>query len=376
MAFITLDQQKLAHNYAYLDQLFSGKNISWAVVSKMLCGSQSFLEALLSLGMKQVCDSRISHLKLIKEIRPDVETVYIKPPAIQTIPHVVSYADISCNTEFETIRRLSAEAVRQEKIHRIIIMIELGELREGVLRDDLIDFYERVFELPGIEVVGIGANLTCMYGVLPNHDKLIQLSLYKQLIEARFNRKIPFVSGGASVTIPLIFEGTLPAGINHFRIGETLYLGTDVYHQGVLPGMKSDVFRLYAQIIELTEKPMTPMGEMGANLTGESLTFETQDTMTSSYRAILDVGLLDVDEAHVFPINKELKIVGASSDMIVLDLGENPENLKVGDLIPFEMDYMGILRLMNSPYVEKKLAHELKDDHHLETCKIANLGIS
>lgn len=375
MAFITLDQEKLAHNYQYLDALFAKHQIEWAVVSKMLCGSRSFLEALLSLGMKQVCDSRISHLKLIKEIRPDVETIYIKPPALQTIPHVVAYADISCNTEFETILRLSEEAVRQGRTHRIIIMIELGELREGVLRDELVDFYERVFELPGIEVIGIGANLTCMYGVLPNHDKLIQLSLYKQLIEARFNRKIPFVSGGASVTIPLIFEGTLPAGINHFRVGETLYLGTDVYHQGVLPGMKADVFRLYAQIIELNEKPMTPMGEMGANLNGEIVSFSQEAGNRHSYRALLDVGLLDVDEAHVWPLQENIKIVGASSDMIVVDLGENPEGFRVGDFLEFRMDYMGTLRLMNSPYVEKKLAQELKEDHHLETCKIANLGI-
>lgn len=375
MAFITLDQQKLAHNYQHLDRLLATHHISWAVVSKMLCGSQVFLEALLSLGMKQVCDSRISHLKLIKEIRPDVETIYIKPPALQAIPHVVAYADISCNTEFETICRLSEEAVRQGKVHRIIIMIELGELREGVLRDDLVSFYERVFELPGIEVIGIGANLTCMYGVLPNHDKLIQLSLYKQLIEARFNRKIPFVSGGASVTIPLIFEGTLPAGINHFRIGETLYLGTDVYHQGVLPGMHPDVFRLYAQIIELNEKPTTPMGEMGANLNGEVVSFEQQQGNPHSYRALLDVGLLDVDEAHVWPIAGGVKIVGASSDMIVVDLGENPNEFKVGDFLEFRMDYMGTLRLMNSPYVEKKLAADLEDGHHLQACKIANLNI-
>ena len=29
--------------------------------------------------------------------------------------------------------------------------------------------------------MGVGANLTCLYGVLPNRDKLLQLSLFQQI---------------------------------------------------------------------------------------------------------------------------------------------------------------------------------------------------
>ena len=82
---------------------------------------------------------------------------------------------------------------------------------------------------------------------MPNHDKLIQLSLYEQLIEAKFNKQIPYVSGGSSVTIPLMFQNLLPTGINHFRVGESLFLGTDVYHNSTLKKMNHDVFRLYAE---------------------------------------------------------------------------------------------------------------------------------
>src|SRR5690606_21274212 len=191
MAFVTLDTQKLKHNYDYLDQLFKEKSIQWSVVSKMLCGNKVYLEELLKLGVNQVCDSRVTNLRRIKTIAPHVETIYIKPPPKRSIKKIVEYADISFNTEFETIKMLSEAAISLNKKHKIVIMIELGELREGVLREDFINFYSKVFELPNIEVVGIGANLTCMYGVLPNHDKLIQLSLYKELIEAKFDKKIP-----------------------------------------------------------------------------------------------------------------------------------------------------------------------------------------
>jgi len=355
MAFVTLDIKKLKSNFDYLNTLFKKNGIEWSIVSKVLSGNKLFLTELLKFNIKQVCDSRISNLKEIKSINPNIETIYIKPPAKRSISNVVKYADISMDTEIETIKLLSKEAKKQSKTHKIIIMIELGELREGVLGEDFIDFYESIFKLENIQVVGIGANLSCLYGVLPNHDKLIQLSLYEQLIEAKFNKQIPYVSGGSSVTIPLIFQNLLPKGINHFRVGETLFLGTDVYNNTKFKKMHSDVFKLYSEIIELTEKPIVPMGEMGTNVEGESYEFDKNDIGEKSYRAIVDLGLLDTDPDHLEFVDKTLKFAGASSDMIVIDLGENKKKYKVGDLIEMKLDYMGLLRIMSSKYIEKKV---------------------
>jgi predicted amino acid racemase len=245
MAFITLNVEKLKSNFEYLDKLFKKKNIQWSVVTKMLCGNRDYLQELLKLNIKQVCDSRVSNLKRIKQINPEIETIYIKPPAKRAVKSIVQYADISMNTEVETIKLLSEEAQKQDRIHKVIIMIEMGELREGIMRDDLIDFYHQIFRLKNIQVVGIGTNLSCLYGVLPNHDKLIQLSLYQQLIEAKFNKKMQYVSGGSSVTIPLIFKNLLPKGINHFRVGETLYQGTDVYNNKPLKKIATDSILQY-----------------------------------------------------------------------------------------------------------------------------------
>lgn len=355
MAFITLNPTKLKENYKHLDKMFQANKIEWAVVAKLLCGNKLFLEQVLSLGVKEICDSRLTNLKIIKSIDANVQTVYIKPPAKRNVEGVIKYADVSFNTEFETIKLLSEAAVEAGKLHKIVIMIELGELREGVMREEFIAFYSKVFELPNIEVTGIGTNLTCMYGVLPNADKLIQLSLYTQLVEAKFNKTIPYISGGASVTIPLIDKGLLPAGINHFRIGETLFMGTDVYNNKPYDAMHNDVFKLYAEVIELNEKPLLPSGEIGYNLTGDKASFDQSLSGESTFRAIVDVGLLDIETSHLTPIADDMKIVGASSDMIVLDLGDNLRDIQVGETIEFKMDYMGILRIMNSNYVDKKI---------------------
>ncbi len=355
MAYIELNRSQLKHNFDFLNAAFKSRQIEWAIVTKLLCGNHQFLKEVLGLGIKEVCDSRISNLITIKELAPEVQTVYIKPPAKGVVAEIVKYADVSFNTEIDTIRLLNDEAKNQGVIHRVIIMIEMGDLREGVMGEELMDFYGEIFELSNIEVSGIGTNLNCLYGVMPSQDKLIQLALYEQLIEARFNCKIPWVTGGTSVVIPLMLKELLPKAINHFRVGEMLYFGNDLFTNGPVEGMKQDVIKLYAEIIELSEKPKVPNGVLDVNPSGESFEIDEDDYGKLSCRAIIDVGLLDIATEFLNPDDKEIEISGASSDMIVLDLGENKFNYKVGDIVSFNLQYMGALGLLNSDYIEKRL---------------------
>lgn len=355
MAFLTLDRKKLRHNYQFLDDLFKENDIEWATVSKLLCGSEQYIKELIGCGTKEICDSRISNLKIIKKIDSSIQTVYIKPPAISHIEEIVKYADASFNTEFETIQALSDEAKKQGVTHKVIIMIELGDLREGIMGDHLIDFYAKIFELPNIEVTGIGANLNCLHGVMPSEDKLIQLSLYEQLVEAKFGKKIPWVTGGTSVVIPLLFRKQIPEGINHFRVGETLFFGADLFEETTIEGMHDDVFMLSAEIIEITEKPKVPSGVIETNPSGDTYEINEEDFGKTSQRAIIDIGLLDISPDFLIAEDSNLEISGASSDMLILDLNNTSKEYHVGDFISFKLEYMGALRLLNSNYIDKKI---------------------
>lgn len=356
MAYLKLYKKELQHNFDYLDKLFKQNKIKWGITTKLFCGNRDYLREVIDLGIGEVHDSRVSNLKVIKEIDPDTLTIYIKPPPKDIVRDVVKYADISLNTELATLHELSDEAQRQDTIHKVIIMIELGDLREGVMRDDLINFYEKVFRLPGIEVVGLGTNLNCLHGVMPDGDKLIQLSLYKQIIELRFKKKIPLVSGGTTVTIPLLLRNQLPDGVNHFRVGEALFFGKNLFTDGVIEGMSDQVMELYSQIIELSEKPVVPTGDLGVNPQGKAVQVEEDDYGKTSYRAIIDIGVLDIQPNYLVPVDDHIKITDASSDMLVLDVGSNPNKYKVGDMIRFKLKYMGALGLMSSDYIEKKVA--------------------
>ena len=355
MAYLKLYRSKLEHNYQKLENWFLEAEVEWGVVSKLLCGNKLFLEELVRLGVTEFHDTRITNLKVIKKVAPDAQTVYIKPPASRNLAQVVTYADVSFNTELSTIKLLSEEAFRQNKIHKIIIMVEMGDLREGVIGDKLMAFYAEVVDMPNINIVGLGTNLNCLNGILPSHDKLVQLSLYKQLIETKFNIHIPWISGGTSVTVPLLLDKQLPKTVNHFRIGEMLFFGLNLFTNKTINGMNNDVFKLFAEIIELYQKPKTPSGIQSINVSGEIPAIDPKDIGKKHYRAILDVGLLDCNPRYMIPDNKEVDIIEASSDMLVLDLGDNSKGLKVGDLMSFTLTYMGVLGLMNSRYIEKQL---------------------
>lgn len=357
MAFIKLYREKLQENYTYLNNLFQERNIEWGVVTKLLCGNTIFLKEVINLGVMEMHDSRISNLKKIKKLNPKIQTVYIKPPSKRNIAKIVQYADVSFNTEIYTIQMLSEEAKLQNKTHGIIIMIEMGDLREGVLGEELLQFYEQVFSLPNIEIRGIGTNLNCLSGVMPTQDKLIQLSLYKQLIEAKFKVQIPWVSGGTSVAIPLMLKNARPMAVNHFRIGEALFFAKNLFTGETFDGMHNDVFKLYAEIIEITIKPNNPIGELGENVAGNSyeITEET-DLSATSLRAILDFGLLDMQPQYLSPADENITIIDSSSDMTVVDITNSTYKYKVGDLVSFKLQYMGALYLLNSDYIEKVVA--------------------
>lgn len=370
MANLIIKTEKILSNIYKLHEYISNRSGEWTLIMKLLSGHTDTLERLLAdpiiKDIHSVGDSRLSNLQRIKEINPEVRTMYIKPPPMQYAEEVVSCADISHNTSLRTIKALNREAKKQNKIHKVIIMLELGELREGVMRENLSDFYEKLFTLSNIEVIGIGSNLGCMFGVEPSYDKLVQLNLYKELLEAKFNKKIPLVSGGSSITLPYLGKKNIAESINHHRIGEAVFLGTSPYNNKKFRNLSTDAFEYHTFILELEKKEDQPDGVISdasvGHTTDESDEQSKEDYLNQetpkNYKAILDFGVLDVDVNEIEPKNKKIKFIGTTSDMSVYDIGPNlltpnKRMYRVGSKVAFKPTYIGVARLMNSKFVEK-----------------------
>jgi len=363
MAELVIYTNEIRNNIKKLSDFFKKHNIEWSLITKVFSGDIDFLTNILTENVikdiNSVGDSRITSLKNLKKVNPDMRTIYIKPPAAVYADEIVKYADISLNTQFGTIEALNKAAKLQNKVHKIIIMIEMGELREGVNREELIDFYKKVFNMPNIEVIGIGSNLGCMYGVEPSYDKLLQLTLYKELLTEKFNQPLKLISGGSSITLPLIENNAVPKGINHFRIGEAVFFGTSPLENKQFNGLATNTFEFNANIIELEEKKIVPDGIIGEANIGHTAKYNKEDISSMTYKAILDFGLLDVDRKDIDIDDEEIKFVGTTSDMTVIDIGKNmtkdkKKKYSVGNTICFKPNYMAVARLLNSKFIDKK----------------------
>ena len=356
MAVLTLHRDRLRTNYTVLNNLFHTNDAEWSIVTKMLCGHRGFMTEVLATGIPAVCDSRLSNLRMAKRLAPDVGRVYIKPPPKRYIRGVVETAQISFNSEIRTITWLSEAATAVGVNHGVVIMVEGGDLREGVTdTDTLLQLCEETVKLPNVQLVGIGTNFNCLSGVLPTQEAMQRLLEQHKQVEEHIGRELQWVTGGSSAVIPNLLRGEVPRGINHYRIGESLYFGNDIIEGSTLPGMERDVFTLESEIIEIGEKPSAPTGLIQAPPSGDP-PVSTKDADEMSVRAIVDVGLLDVGKAeYLEPIDPRISIVGASSDMLVLDITDAQDEYVVGKTLSFHVGYMATLSAMNSKYVEKRV---------------------
>ncbi len=353
MSRVVINLDALKHNLSVVGSWMDQHEGKWIVVTKALCGHEESLEALRMMGVEAVGDSRLDNLKTVAGIMPGADTWYLRGPSTSAVEDVVTYTSVSLNSEIDTIGNLNAAAGARDKVHGIVIMVELGDLREGILPGGLVKFYEEVFNLSHIDVLGIGANLGCLAGAVPTVDQLMQLVLYRELLELKFQQRLPYISAGTTAVIPLLLDGQLPDAVNHFRIGEALFLGTDLINGGTLPYLRDDVVTLEAEISEIKEKGLVPMVETAAvSRFGENNGPDSAPGQRG-YRALVNIGHLDTDVDGLMPVEPGHHIAGASSDITVVNLGEDPGGLSVGDTIRFKANYSGLLRLMSGKYIEK-----------------------
>jgi len=339
-------------NMHIIQKVCKKRNISLSVTTKLLSGNKEMVTSLVENGAECICDSKIENLILYQNL--NVEKWLIRLPMLSEIHEVVKYADVSLNSELVTIQALNEEAKKQNKTHKIILMYELGDLREGCLKEELKLLLKECFNLKNIEVYGLGVNLSCYGEILPNDENMLELALLVDELEEEFNIKFKIVSGGNSSSYEMLCEDKLPEQINNLRMGELIYLGRIPCLEKEVPTLNQDNFILKAQIIELKEKPSVPWGVAGkSNSFGEHSKFTDNGIRK---RAILGIGKQDVILNGVTPLDDKIHTIGGSSDHFIIDVTDSKRNYQVGDIVEFKMSYSSVLQAMTSPYVKKEIA--------------------
>lgn len=347
---LVTDLNKLKHNAQFLKNKCLEHGIEIMAVTKVFCGQPELAQAMIDAGVTKLADSRVSNLERMKDLT--AEKILLRLPMISEAAKVVEFADISLNSELSTLKALSEAAIKQSKKHRVILMVDLGDLREGVLPENLMSLVKDVLELDGIEIDGLGVNLTCYGGVMPDSTNLNQLVELATAIETTFSIKLKWISGGNSSSLYLLDRNEMPKAINLLRLGEAIVLGRETAFGDVIEGTYTDVFTLEAEIIELKEKDSLPKGTIGMDAFGNHPTFEDKGRML---RAILAIGKQDVNPSALIPHDERIEVIGASSDHLLMDFTKAVGDYKVGDVVKFNLEYGALLNLWTSHYIHKRM---------------------
>ncbi len=321
-------------------------------ITKLACGAPEVAEAFVEGGIRVVGDSRVNNLAKFKDL--PVEKLLLRIPSVSNALDTVRYADVSLNSEPHTVRALSAAAVALGRTHKVIVMHDLGDLREGCFSaDDTVALARLVTELPGLTLEGLGTNLACYGGVEPTTDNQQQLVDIAHRIECELGVKLQVVSGASSAALPLLLRGGMPEGVNQLRLGASLLMGIGL-NDDPIPGTSQDTMRLGVEIVELKEKPSVPVNSTALDAFGNKPVFEDFGIRK---RAICAIGKQDVNFDDLIPQDKAVRIIGGSSDHLILDVTDSDLDYQVGDTVYFALSYGGALQCMTSEYVRKEYLH-------------------
>lgn len=349
--------KKLYDNTKIITKLCEDNEIKVAGIIKGFGGIEEGAEVMAKGGCYQIGSSRIEQLRSLKERGLDLPLLLVRIPMMCEIEDVVKYSDISLVSEKETLNILNKEAKYQNKVYGVVLMYDLGDLREGVFnKEELIELAQYVeYKLDNLYLEGIGSNLSCYGSVAPATKNLSELADAAAKIEEKLNRKLNIVSGGGTTTLPLMVKGGVPKKVNHLRIGEGINNTQDLplYWDINIEGLDPDVFILKAQIVELNEKPTHPIGQLMVNAFGDLPYYEDRGIRK---RAIVALGNQDLgDSSRLIPKDKDIHVLGASSDHTILDIHDCKTEYKLGDIVEFNILYQAMLMTTLSDYVHKKI---------------------
>lgn len=345
---IEIKLDSIKHNITRLVELCKKSGIDAALVVKLVCGDKKILDTIINLDVNVIADSRLENFKEMKGFTG--KKLLLRLPMLSQIDKVVDLVDISLNSEIEIIRKIADAASTKNKVHDIILMVDLGDLREGIIDIELLDkTIEDILCLKGVNLLGIGTNLTCFGGVIPSPEILSRFVNIKKRIEKKYQIKFEVVSGGNSGSLGLLTKNKMPTEVNQLRLGASIFMGIGLNDEKI-EGLKYDAFTLIAEVIEIMDKPSLPIGEIGFDAFGKKPFFED---LGIRKKALCAIGRQDISCEDLYALDKKIKILGMSSDHLILDISDVEKKYTLGDKIEFRLSYAGVLSAMNSKYINK-----------------------
>ncbi|MHA1453280.1 MAG: alanine racemase [Promethearchaeota archaeon] len=359
MSQMLINLKKLYQNAISLQKMLGRKKISLMAITKVVAGDLNVIETLIEAGIDYIGDSRLKNIIHIRNQELNVKLILIRVPSIQEIPDVVAFTDYSVQSELKTIKTISKQAIIQGKTHKIILMVDMGDLREGIHPNQINHYIEEIKKLQNVQIKGIATNLKCFGGIIPDQKNMQEFSKLAERIQNEYEIQLDFVSAGNSANLQWLAETNDVGLINNLRIGEALFFGWETIDFKRITSLHSNIFTLKAQIVEKKIRNLEPRGTVHSNAFGEQVSANnglfsnnSESEQNNREQFLLNIGRQDVDVEGLIPV-EPVRILGASSDYLIATPTDSAQ-YKINQSIHFKINYSALMRLMVSPYVEKR----------------------
>lgn len=345
---LVVDLQRIKENAGKVRDVCLARGVEVLGVTKGVSAEEHIVSAILAGGITRLADARLENVIRLRRSGFRQPVTLLRIPMLSQAEQVTAVCDCSLNSEPETLRALSEAALARGKRHEVILMIDVGDLREGVAPEDAAELLRLALPLKGIRVAGIGTNMGCYGGILPTEENLTLLCRVAEELETLAGEPLEIISGGGTSSLMLIASGQMPARVNQIRVGEGILLGTDSTFSRPIPWLNQDTFILRAEIVELKRKPTVPIGERGAAVFSDAPEFADLGVRR---RAIVALGQQDVPPGGIIPCDPAIRVLGASSDHTILDIEDSKEDYALGGMIDLRLNYQGMLMACSSAYI-------------------------
>lgn len=348
MVQLNIYLNKIIDNYKYILNLCNNRQLKLTTVTKCVQSQSEFVREFYRNGAEGIADVHIENL--IQCGCRNLEKSLLLVAKSSITPHLknIDYLYVS---EFEILELISQ---LYNQMNKIIIPVDLGDLREGLPPEHLLTFVKEAVKLDNISIEGISVNFGCLRGLLPTEKNLSLLVDLYYKIKKQIGLELKYVSVGGTIIYDFIKDMRLPTEINHVRIGEAIFFGYNMSYKKIIPELNQDTFILKSEIIEIKEKNTEYGNVFGYNAFGK---ISSKESKGIRKRAVLNFGELTSPIFGLVPLLKGIEVIGSTHDHTVIDITNCEKDLKIGDYIEFHGGYNSISHLMVTafPYVKKVL---------------------
>lgn len=248
MANININLSKIQYNAKVLQTILDAKHIQFTPVIKSIAGDRQVVQKLIDLGITHFADSRLENIRQLTDF--DCSFTILRSTQLSQLDNMIKNAQISIQTELNTILELNRIAEQLNLKHQVILMVDWKDGREGVLTYDVVKYIETILNLSHIQLIGLSFNFMCFKSGTPIEDDVFMINKFVSAIEREIGYRMKIVSGGNSSMLPLTMYNDL-GKINELRIGETLFRGVDTTTDKPVSHLYQDAIVLEAEILEI-----------------------------------------------------------------------------------------------------------------------------